>query len=366
MERVGEYLIKRLIGEGGMGKVFEAEERLSKRRVALKVLHPDLAGSEAGRAQFIGEMGILSKLDHPNIVRCLACSEHDGKLVMALEYLEGQTLRELLVARGALPWHDAVAIATKVARGLDAAHRPNVDGDPPIIHRDLKPENIMILSDGNVKVMDFGIAKVVAQMMTRHTTRTVGTLQYMSPEQIDATGLDARSDYYSLGLVLYEMLTGAPPFNSESPRELLNKQCTEPPPPLPDDVRRGLPRGIETLLFRLLEKSPDNRPSSTAELLAALEPFAPADGAGPSADVRRTSSGAATPRIDTAPRVSTVPGVDAAPTTPASISEPINTVQLIERARAEKTEVPTILGIVVILVMSALAGLITYVVRATG
>ncbi len=356
MERIGEYLIKRLIGEGGMGKVYEAEERLSKRRVALKVLHPELANSEEGRAQFIGEMSILSRLDHPNLVRCLACSEHEGKLVMALEYLEGKTLRELLNARGRLPWNEAALITTQIARGLAAAHTQ----EPPVIHRDLKPENIMILADGGVKVMDFGIAKVL-QAMSRHTTHTVGTLQYMSPEQIDATGLDARSDYYSLGLVLYELLAGSPPFHSESPRELLNLQCTEPPAPLPDDVRRGLPRGVETLLLALLEKSPEDRPADADAIVSALEPFTPADGA-----ISMSSSPAAErPAGDSAPtgarRVDSVPGVNEAPR--PSLSEPLNTVQLIERARADGTQVSLRAALTIILVMSALAGALTFVVR---
>ncbi|MCA9714317.1 MAG: serine/threonine protein kinase, partial [Myxococcales bacterium] len=351
MERIGEYLIKRLIGEGGMGKVYEAEERLSKRRVALKVLHPELASSEEGRAQFIGEMSILSRLDHPNLVRCLACSEHEGKLVMALEYLEGQTLRELLIKRGALPWEEAVGVTVQVARGLAAAHGQ----DPPVIHRDLKPENIMVLEGGGVKIMDFGIAKVL-QAMSRHTTHSVGTLQYMSPEQIDATGLDARSDYYSLGLVLYELLAGAPPFHSESPRELLNMQCTEPPAPLPDAVRRGMPRGVETLLLALLEKSAEDRPATAEALLSALEPFAPADGV-VSLSSASTSERAAPATASTQRRVDSVPGVDAAPR--PSLSEPLNTVQLIERARADGTQVSLRAAITIILVMSALAGALT-------
>ena len=368
MERIGEYLVKRLIGEGGMGKVYEAEERLSKRRVALKVLHPSLAGSESGRAQFISEMSILSRLDHDNIVRCLACSEHDGKLVMTLEFLEGQTLREVLNARGALPWSEAVAIATQVTRGLKAAHAE----EPPVIHRDLKPENIMILASGGVKVMDFGIAKVV-QAMTRHTTQSVGTLQYMSPEQIDATGLDARSDYYCLGLVLYELLAGAPPFHSESTRELLNKQCTEPPPPLPDAARRGLPRGIETLLLNLLEKQPEDRPRTAEAILERLEPFAPADGV-PSAQESgggaaakassNTSSSGSSNKSGAAPspRIDSVPRVDAAAPRPA-ISEPLNTVQLIERARAEGPRVKATTALFIVLTMSAIAGALTYAIR---
>src|SRR5688572_22565282 len=147
MQRIGEYLVRRLVGEGGMGKVFEAEERLSKRRVALKVLRTELARSEEGRRLFLNEMTILAHLDHPNIVRSLACTEVDGQLVMALEFLEGQTLRALLLDRTRLPWSDGIGVTVQIASALAAAHRQ----EPPIVHRDLKPENVMMLDGGGVK-----------------------------------------------------------------------------------------------------------------------------------------------------------------------------------------------------------------------
>src|SRR5215467_9735631 len=136
MERIGEYLVKRLVGEGGMGKVFEAEERLTKRRVALKVLRAELTRSEEGRRLFLNEMQILAHLEHPNIVRSLASMEVDGQLVMALEFLEGETLRADLTERRRLPWQEAVGVVVRIAEALAAAHAQ----EPPIIHRDLKPE----------------------------------------------------------------------------------------------------------------------------------------------------------------------------------------------------------------------------------
>ena len=135
MEQIGDYSVRRLIGEGGMGKVYEAEERLSKRRVALKVLHQELARSEQGRRLFTNEMQILAHLEHPNIVRSLASTEVDGELVMVLEYLDGRTLRGVLTERGALPWGEAVSVVCSAASALAAAHGQS----PPIIHRDLKP-----------------------------------------------------------------------------------------------------------------------------------------------------------------------------------------------------------------------------------
>ena len=265
--RMGEYLIHHLIGEGGMGRVYAAEERLSRRPVALKVMRTELAASAEGRRLFVNEMAVLARLDHPNIVRSLACAEIDGQLVMALELLPGETLRNRLVAYGCARWETAVGVALQIASALDCAHTLPT----PIVHRDLKPENVMLLPDGTVKVMDFGIAKVL-QAVHQTVTLSIGTLQYMSPEQVDAKPVDARSDLYALGLVLYEMLAGRPPFQSASQRELLNKQCTEPPPPLPPHVQ-GIPRELERLLFRLLEKDPAARPQTAREVCEKLEQF---------------------------------------------------------------------------------------------
>ena len=350
MERIGEYLVRRLVGEGGMGKVYEAEERLSKRRVALKVLRPELAGSEDGRRLFLNEMQILAHLDHPGVVRCLACTESDGQLVMALEFLEGRTLRDYLNEHGSLGWEDAVGIAVQIASALAAAHRQ----DPPIVHRDLKPENVMILSDGTVKVMDFGIAKVL-QELSKTTTHSVGTLQYMSPEQIDATGIDARSDLYCLGLVLYEMLAGKAPFESASPRELLNLQCTAEPPPLPEEVRASLPRGIERLLLEMLEKAPDDRPGSAADVLHDLEPFAPAAPAPP-------RSGPAKKKTEPMPAAEKPEPKPAEPK-PAEPKPRADTIALVEKASAPR-EVSARTGIFVVLALSIVAGIVAYVVRA--
>jgi eukaryotic-like serine/threonine-protein kinase len=342
MERIGEYLVRRLIGEGGMGRVYEAEERLSRRKVALKVLRPELGRSEAGREMFLNEMAILSHLDHPNIVRSLSCSEVGGDLVMALEYLEGQTVRDRLSA-GRPPWPEAVSIAAQVAAALAAAH----EQAPPIIHRDLKPENLMIVSGGRVKVMDFGIAKVL-QAIRKSTTHSVGTLQYMSPEQIDAGHVDHRSDIYCLGLILYEALSGQPPFQSESPRELLNQQCTAAPPPLPDHVRGNLPRGVERILHRMLEKAPDQRPGSAREVAAELEPFGSAADGAPVG---------ASPAIE-----ASLGAASGAAETGAVAAARLDTVALLERA-GRPAEVPARIGVAVALVLSLLAGAVTYVVR---
>jgi serine/threonine protein kinase len=386
MEQLGDYLVRRLVGEGGMGKVYEGEERLSKRRVALKVLHQELARSEQGRKLFLNEMQILAHLEHPNIVRSLASIEVDGELVMVLEYLDGKTLRAITGAEGRLPWASAIAIVSAIASALTAAHGQK----PPIIHRDLKPENIMVLHDGTVKVMDFGIAKVM-EALNQTNTQSVGTLQYMSPEQIDAHSIDHRSDLYCLGLIFYELLAGKPPFQSASPRQLLNLQCTAEPPPLPEEVRAGLPRGVEQLAFQLLEKAPEDRPYLAQDIVDRLDPFqvaaAPAKSGGRTSAPSRASavtphsapassdprppapSSPASPRRSTPepvagarPRVSDPgPVADAAPV-PAPPAR-ADTIALVERV-GKPRDVPTRVAVALVVGLSVLAGLAAYVLRA--
>jgi serine/threonine-protein kinase len=350
MERIGEYVVRRLVGEGGMGKVYEAEERLSKRRVALKVLRPELTRNEEGRRLFLNEMQILAQLEHPNVVRSLATCEVDGQLVMALEFLDGRTLREEIVGKGRLPWPEAVRIVMAIAEGLSAAHAQQ----PPIVHRDLKPENVMLpegaLPDGlpGIKVMDFGVAKVL-QAAQATNTQSVGTLQYMSPEQIDARTIDARSDLYALGLLLYECLAGAPPFRSASARELLNQQCTSPPPELPDDVRATLPAGVEEALFQMLEKSPDARPASARDVVQKLAPF--------------VSAGARAARAAPNAAPSPKPGGDTLLSTPhLAAAKRADTIDIVERA-TQPRQISNAIAIALIVLLSIVAGLTAYVLR---
>jgi serine/threonine-protein kinase len=394
MDRIGEYIVRRLIGEGGMGKVYEAEERLSKRRVALKVLRPELTRHEDGRRLFLNEMQILAHLEHPNLVRSLASMEVDGQLVMVLEYLHGRTLRHELTRRGALPWHEALEHVVRIAEALTVAH----EQEPPIVHRDLKPENVMLtVAEGagegdaptGLKVMDFGIAKVLEGMHGTNT-QSIGTLQYMSPEQIDARTIDGRSDLYSLGLIFYEMIQGDPPFSSPSPRELLNLQCTAPAPALDPEVRRGLPRGVEDLLFSMIEKAPEDRPGSAREVVEKLSMFraatddAPARPARsrptrtsrePSARAERASIEPAprTPRMADAPdrpRGDTMhsgaplePDRRAAPDAPREDRPRTDTIALVEKNASRPREVPTWLAIVAIVALSLVAGMTTYLIR---
>jgi serine/threonine protein kinase len=392
MDRIGEYLVKRLIGEGGMGKVYEAEERLSKRRVALKVLRPELTRHEDGRRLFLNEMQILAHLEHPNLVRSLASMETDGQLVLVLEYLHGRTLRQELTRRGTLPWAEALEHVVKIAEALEVAHGQ----EPPIVHRDLKPENVMLTApeggaedapSTGLKVMDFGIAKVLEGMHGTNT-QSIGTLQYMSPEQIDARTIDARSDLYSLGLIFYEMLCGDPPFNSPSPRELLNMQCTAIPPALDAEVRKGLPRGVEDLLFSMLEKKADDRPATAREVVDRLSIFRAASDAAPGRPSRggpprasRSDTAPQTPRMPNAPILDLARDAGTRDTRHSGVSKPAaaaiadradekpaprprtDTVALVEQNASRPREVPTWLAVVAIVALSLVAGMTTYLVR---
>jgi serine/threonine-protein kinase len=407
MEQIGDYVVRRLLGQGGMGRVYEAEERLSGRRVALKVLLPELAASDEGRRLFLNEMRVLARLEHPNLVRSLASFEADGQLGLVLEYLEGRTLREVAGA-GRLSWGEAVPMVAGIASALGAIH----DQVPPVVHRDLKPENVMVLPSGAVKVMDFGIAKVLEALQRTHT-HSVGTLQYMSPEQIDARALDGRSDLYCLGLIFYELLAGEPPFRSPSPRELLTMHCTAPAPPLRDEVRRGLPKGLEALLFALLEKAPGARPASAHEVLARLEPFlpavssaplpagssarpagAPASVAGAAAYAPAPPSGALvtgpaheptapSPRAEGAPEAKAAAAPDAraavvapaletgalaaGPRAPAAAPRaPSNdTLALLDPIDGRRREAPRALGLAIVVALTLLAGGVGYWLRAS-
>jgi serine/threonine-protein kinase len=287
-----------------------------------------------------------------------------------------------MVARGKIPWNEAVDTIAKIAGGLEVAHNQ----EPAIIHRDLKPENVMLTEDSagertGLKVMDFGIAKVLAAAHATNT-QSIGTLQYMSPEQIDARTIDARSDLYALGLMFYELLSGKPPFSSASPRELLNLQCTATPPELSDDVRRGLPRGVENLLYRMIEKKPDARPASATEVVEALSPFLSASS---STEKRRNISAhpvsekAAEPEADenedaseeeaaeekksaardgNTLRSNPKPRAKKAPAPRAN-----DTVALVEKATAER-DISTGRAVVLICALSIVAGVATYMVRA--
>lgn len=271
----GKYELLEKIGSGAMGTVYRAEHTTLKKRVALKVLHPDLYLSEETLRRFQQEGIAAGRIKHPNAIEIFDFDKTDEGLVyLALEFVEGKSLKKVLLEEGALPLADAIFITREILRGLAAAHAVG------IVHRDLKPENIMVQEkDGGsfqVKVLDFGISKLVESnaedaMMTQ-TGRIMGTPQYMAPEQCGGAVVDHRADLYSLGLILFEMAAGEPPFQGASVTEILMKHTTEESPSL-RAVNRDLtvPRDVERILAKLLAKKATDRFESAREVIEAID-----------------------------------------------------------------------------------------------
>jgi eukaryotic-like serine/threonine-protein kinase len=263
------YAIERELGRGGMATVYLAHDLRHDRPVALKLLHPELAAT-LGPERFQREIRFAARLQHPHILTVLDSGETAGRLWFTMPYVEGESLRDRLRRERQLPLSDAVRLTREVALALDYAHRHGA------IHRDIKPENILLV-DGQALVADFGVARALGgedQRLTE-TGLAIGTPAYMSPEQAAGDrGLDARTDVYSLGLVLYEMLAGETPFAAASPQAMIARRLTEAPRPLPQ-IRETVPEGISRAVIRALAKSPADRFPSAAEFARALEAAEP-------------------------------------------------------------------------------------------
>ena len=269
----GKYKIEKLIKQGGMGAVYRGKHVLMDKTVAIKVLKPALAGDDDVVARFSREAKAASKISHPHAVVVTDFGEaENGVVFLVMEYLDGRTLKEIIAAEGPLQLERAVNIVRQVAGALDAAHAQGV------IHRDLKSENIMLVRhDGDEwsKVLDFGIAKIrqpkdSSEADITHANLVVGTPQYMSPEQCSQSGtLDARSDVYSLGIILYEMLAGHVPFAGESATVIMMKQVQDPAPSVLSS-RPDLPAAVNGIIQRALAKQPIDRYQSAGELSADL------------------------------------------------------------------------------------------------
>src|ERR687884_316174 len=230
----GRYLIERKLGSGGMADVYLAEDNELGRRVALKLLNERHANDDQFVERFRREAQSAAGLNHPNIVSIFDRGQAEGTYYIAMEYLDGRTLKELLVRNGPTPVPIALDYARQILSALSFAHRNG------IVHRDIKPHNIVVGPDGRLKVTDFGIARSGASQMTEAGS-IVGTAQYLSPEQARGAAVDARSDLYSLGVVLYEMLTGKVPFTGDTPLEIAMKHLSQIPEP-PSEWRAEVPR----------------------------------------------------------------------------------------------------------------------------
>src|SRR3984957_16730420 len=254
-----------LLGEGGMGAVYKARDVELSRMVALKVIRPDLARNRAILDRFKQELILATQVTHRNVVRIYDLGEAEGIKFITMEYVEGEDLATILHKRAKLPPHEAVNIIEQVCRALEAAHSVGV------IHRDLKPQNIMLeKGTGRILVMDFGLAKTLEGNRMTQTGAMVGTMEYMSPEQALAGNLDQRSDIFSLGLIFYELLTGATPFRADSALASLIKRTQERVVPV-SEYDKSIPSELSQIVGRCLERDVAQRYQSAAELLADLE-----------------------------------------------------------------------------------------------
>jgi serine/threonine-protein kinase len=276
---LGHFRVDAKLGEGAMGVVYRATDERLRREVALKVLHRSLASDPERRARFLREARLAAAVTHANVAAIHEAGEADGWFYLAMELVSGSSLHDVML-RGPLPVRDALAVARGILRGIAKAH------DKGVVHRDLKPENVMLDEDGEVKVLDFGIAKAGPGVMgasaipLTHKGALIGTPAYMSPEQGTGKEVDARTDLFAFGIILFEMLTGRRPFGGVTPLEMIVCATTEPP----DTPSRHAPEvspELDRFVHRCLEKQPDARFANAREALAALDAIAGAVGSSP-------------------------------------------------------------------------------------
>ena len=263
----GRYLIEGLIGVGGMANVYRGKDTQTGNAVAVKVLKPELMDNEELVRRFKNESKAISILNHPNIVKVYDVSVSDKMQYIVMEYVDGITLKEYLKQRGgALSWKETVHFAMQILAALDHAHNKG------IIHRDVKPQNIMLLADGSIKMMDFGIARFSRAQSQTVSDKAIGSVHYISPEQAKGDKTDARTDIYSVGVMLYEMLSGHLPFDGNGAVSIAIMQISEKPRPLAE-VAPNVPEGLRQITEKAMNKSPDERYQSAREMLEAIEAF---------------------------------------------------------------------------------------------
>ena len=258
------YEVRKLIGEGGMANVYLGYDTILERDVAIKVLRGDLADDEKFVRRFRREAQSASLLNHPNIVQIYDVGEDDGNFYIVMEFINGQTLKQLIKKRGKLSVPETVDIMSQLTDGLAHAH------DSYIIHRDIKPQNIMILDDGMVKITDFGIAMAINASDLTQTNSVMGSVHYLPPEQASGKGSTIKSDIYSLGIMMYEMLAGVMPFRGETAVEIAMKHLKNP---MPSIIKKNesVPQAVENIILKATAKNPKNRYNNVRELYDDLK-----------------------------------------------------------------------------------------------
>src|ERR671935_945476 len=273
----GRYVLEELVRAGGMSSVFKARDTLLERRVALKILHPHFTDDEQYVERFRREARAVASLSHPNIVTILDRGEDEGRQFLVFELVEGQTLADVLREEGRLPVRRALEIAIQVARGLAFAHEQG------LVHRDVKPQNVILNGDGRAKVTDFGIARSLDVQGVTQSGAVLGTSNYIAPEQASGQPVDRTTDVYSLGVVLFELLTGEVPFPGESFVAVAMQHVSEAPPSLLE-VRPDVPARVAHAVARALEKDPAARFPTMDAFAAELQACLAALEQGPDAD----------------------------------------------------------------------------------
>jgi serine/threonine-protein kinase len=259
----GRYELEKLVGSGGMSNVFRAHDRLLERTVALKILHEQYTRDEDYVERFRREARAVAKLAHPNIVTVIDRGEQDGRQFIVFEYVDGPNLKDL-TRNGPLEMHEAIGLTLQVARALSFAH------DRGLVHRDVKPQNVLLNEDGQAKVTDFGIARSLDVQGVTQTGTVLGTSDYIAPEQARGQKVDPKTDIYSLGAVLYELLVGEVPFSGDNFVAVAMRHVNEPVPTVLDD-RPDCPPRLDLAIQRAMAKDPDDRFASMEELIAELE-----------------------------------------------------------------------------------------------
>ncbi len=262
----GRYEIQEIIGVGGMANVYKAYDVIDGRTVAVKILRDEHMQNEDIVRRFRNESKAISVLTHPNIVKVYDVSFNDKIQYIVMEFIDGITLKEYIDQQHVLRWKEAVHFTVQILRALQHAH------DKGIVHRDIKPQNIMLLSDGTIKVADFGIARFARSSQQTLTDRAIGSVHYISPEQARGDVTDEKSDIYSVGVMLYEMTTGKLPFNADSPVTVALQQI-QSQPKKPREINPDIPEGLESITIRAMQKDPARRYQSAAEMLRDIEEF---------------------------------------------------------------------------------------------
>ena len=291
---ISHYKILSKLGEGGMGVIYKAEDSKLDRTVALKFLPAHLLGDEEVRKRFEREAKAAAALDHSNVCTVYEIDEADGKTFIAMALVEGESL-DKKIARGPLKLAEALSLAQQVAKGLEAAHKKGVG------HRDIKPQNIMVGEDGHVTIMDFGLAQLSGVSRLTRADQTMGTTAYMSPEQTQGSGADHRTDIWSLGVVIYEMVTGQLPFKGDYDQAVMYSILNEEPEPI-TGLRTGVPVQLEEYVSKALAKKAEDRYQTASDLIVDLRTLADKMASGLSMAAVTAASAPATQATVTAAR----------------------------------------------------------------